>query len=175
MGRQAACLVAGRFRRRQPAFRLARHQRGATALEFALVAPTALLVIFFALEIGVLMMVDATLTRVAADISRSMHLYPANPSGGDCTARVRRQLETGMRHWVYDSTVFRIQARTYAADDGALPTAGAHTVLQCDTAGPGGIVIYRVGFDRPGFSGVLGWLGLSVWRFERSILVQNER
>jgi Flp pilus assembly protein TadG len=63
-----------------------------TALEFALVAPTALLVLFFAIEIGIMMMADATLGRVAHDIARQGQMNRLDSS--DCAQSIKWRLPT---------------------------------------------------------------------------------
>lgn len=159
-------LPVGQARRR-------RHgQRGVTALEFAIVGPTAIFILVFAIEMAVLLMSDATLGRVAADISRRAQLEQL--SRGSCASDIRALLKSGMKGWVFKDEAFIVeQVRVYyPRDEGAQgPLSGAP--VRCTVAKPGGAVVYKVGFTSPGFSGVLKIFKINVMRFERNILIQN--
>lgn len=143
--------------------------RGVSALEFALVAPIVLLTIFFTIEIGILMMTDATLTRVSGEISRSLQVYRGD-SGVNCQSHIEQRLQQGMHPLVKEGFFVRRESR-YAPGE-QIPSADA--AVQCSGAGPGELLIYTVGFDRPGFTGILGTLGIRVMHFERRLLIQNE-
>jgi hypothetical protein len=68
-----------------------------------------------------------------------------------------------------DATIYRPGASNELPDfddDGYVPV--------CNTGGRGDMIIYRLGFDRPGFTGIMSWLGIPVLRFERTIVIQNE-
>lgn len=149
-------------------------QRGVTALEFALVAPTAILVLFFSIEMGIMMMADATLGRVATAIARQGQL---NTMGGaSCTSRVRAMLASGVSSWVFDPDNIEVtRLDTYEPDDFGppVPTEPASTSM-CSEGGPGAIMVYQLGFKSTGFSGVLSWLDVDFLRFQRTIILQNE-
>lgn len=147
-------------------------QRGVTALEFALVAPAALLVLFFALEIGITMMADATLTRVTGQIARSMQVYKGPAGGSSCESRIRLQLASGMRPWVRDDSLLNVSSTVYPS--GRTPDDSSDSAILCDTGGQGALILYTVGFERPSFTGILGTLGIRVLKFKRSFLIQNE-
>lgn len=148
-----------------------RAQRGVTALEFALVAPTALLVLFFSIEIGILMMADATLTRVTGDIARNMQVYRGPSGGNGCESRIRQQLASGMQPWVRQGNALKVVSTVYEPDE---PGSGKDAAILCDTGGRGALILYTIGFDRPSFTGILGSLGIDILKFERSFLIQNE-
>jgi len=153
--------------------RLRRHaQRGVSALEFALVAPAALLVLFFSIEIGIMMMADATLTRVTGQIAREMQVYKGPAGGNGCTAKIRQQLAEGMKPWVRDDKNLKIASVAYAPD--GEPTGSDDAAILCDTGGRGALILYTVGFEQPSFTGILGTLGIRLLKFERSFLIQNE-
>lgn len=148
--------------------------RGVTALEFALVAPLAILVLFFSIEMGIVMWADATLENAASRVARIGQL--GVPEGTTCEQAVRGTFESRMSSWVYDRAQLRVDARIYhPGADNSLPDVDAEDYKPvCDTGGRGDMIIYRLGFDRPGFSGIMSWLGIQLLRFERTVIIQNE-
>jgi Flp pilus assembly pilin Flp len=151
--------------------RFRRDLRGITALEFALVAPAALLVLLLSLETGVWMMADATLTRVTGQIARNMQLYRGPMGGQDCDSRIRAQLATGMYPWVSAGTPLKVSATVYPA---RTTSGDPDAAILCDTGGAGALIVYTVGFEHPSFTGILKGMGLELLTFERSFLIQNE-
>ncbi|HEY9279806.1 MAG TPA: hypothetical protein VIP51_07010, partial [Eoetvoesiella sp.] len=89
---------------------------------------------------------------------------------------VRGTFEDSVRMWVYDSGQLRVDARVYSpgGDNSAPDVDDPDYVPVCNTGDRGDMIIYRLGFDRPGFSGVMGWLGIQLLRFERTVIIQNE-
>lgn len=148
--------------------------RGASALEFALVAPLAILVLFFSLEMGIVMWADASLEAAATRVARIGQL--GVPDGTSCDEAVRGIFEDRMSSWVYDAAQLRVDVKLYSpgAYNGLPDVDDPAYVPVCDAGQRGDIVIYRLGFDRPGFSGILNWLGISLLRFERTVIIQNE-
>jgi Flp pilus assembly protein TadG len=148
--------------------------RGVTALEFAMVAPLAVLVLFFSLEMGIVSWVDASLEVTASRVSRIGQL--GVPEGTDCTTAVRKVFEEGVGMWVSTESDLRVYVNTYspgASND--LPDVNDPAYVPvCNAGTRGDMVIYRLGFKRPGFSGIMGWLGIQVLRFERTVIIQNE-
>lgn len=154
--------------------RRARHgQRGVSALEFAIIAPTVILVLFTAIETGILMMADATLGRVANDIARQGQMSQLTSS--DCAGSIRSKLATGMGGWVFDEGDISVElVKVYNPGDYATPfPEDGSSALRCSAGEPGALMVYKMGFTSPGFSGVLNWLNINVMRFERSVVVQN--
>lgn len=148
--------------------------RGVTALEFALVAPLAILVLFFSLEMGIAMWADASLEAAASRVARIGQL--GVPAGLTCDQAVRQVFEDRMGSWVYDAAQLRIDVKLYSpGGNNGLPNVDDPSYVPvCDAGTRGDIVIYRLGFDRPGFSGILNWLGIRLLRFERTVIIQNE-
>lgn len=147
--------------------------RGVTALEFALVSPIAILVIFFALEIGIMTWADATLEVTSARISRMGQL--GKFTGEDCTEAVRKTLDEGIGYWVQDKTALSVDVRLYEPGDPPAPAPGDDGYQpECNAGDRGDMVIYRLSFDRPSFTGIISWLNISMLRFERTIIIQNE-
>lgn len=144
-----------------------------TALEFALVSPLVFLVLFFSIEMGIAMMADATLARTAAVISRQGQL--GGFSDDDCNTAVRQALQQGMSRWVYDPGNLLVDVSVYSPGNYTpAPPDDENYIPACNTGERGDLVVYRLGFSRTGFSGVLHWLGIDVLRFERTIIIQNE-
>lgn len=148
--------------------------RGASALEFALVAPLAILVLFFSLEMGIVMWADASLEEAAGRVARIGQL--GVPAGSTCEEAVRGTFEDRIGNWVYDKEKLHVDARLYhpGADNSDPNLDDPDYKPLCDAGGRGDMVIYRLGFDRPGFSGIMSWLGIQILRFERTVIIQNE-
>ena len=151
-----AWLRQGRLRRRQEPLPVAsarrrRHgQRGVTALEFAIVGPTAIFILVFAIDMAVMLMADATLGRVAADIARRAQIEQLSP--GSCESDIRALLKSGMQGWVFKDDAFIVeQGPVYnPRDEGAQgPPSGAP--VRCTVAEPGGPLFIRSGLPAPGF------------------------
>lgn len=147
--------------------------RGVTALEFAIVSPLVILVIFFALEMGISMWADATLEVAASRVTRLGQI--GIPADQACKDAVREILEDTMGGWVPDKNALYADVRVYGPgelnevdmnDDSYVPI--------CDAGGRGDMVIYRLGFERPSFTGIMSWLDISVLRFARTVIIQNE-
>jgi hypothetical protein len=149
-------------------------ERGATALEFALVAPLIIVVLFFSLEMGIVMWADSSLEAAASRVARIGQL--GVPAGLSCDEAVRGIFEKRMSNWVYDPSQLRIDVKLYnPGGNNNLPNLDDPSYVPvCDTGGRGDIVVYRLGFDRPGFSGILNWLGIKLLRFQRTVIIQNE-
>lgn len=150
--------------------RLAGDRRGVTALEFALVAPLLFGVLFVVVEISVIMLADAHLDVAANQVARLGRLR----LDGDCGPQVRKVMSDTLAHWV-DAASMRIDAKVYTPGaNNAFDEVGEDYQPVCDTGERGDMVIYRLGFDRTGLTGFIGWLGGDRLRFERVVLIQNE-
>lgn len=147
--------------------------RGVAALEFAIVSPLVILVIFFSLEMGISMWADATLEVAASRVARLGQL--GIPADKACTEAVRQVLEDTMSGWVSDKNALRVDARIYKPGElNVVDMNDPNYKPICDAGGRGDMVIYRLGFERPSFSGIMSWLNISVLRFERTVIIQNE-
>lgn len=156
----------------QQARRRRHGQRGVTALEFALVAPMVFLVLFFVIEIGIMLMADATLGRVANHIARQGRLNKL--SSANCTASVRTLLEDGMRGWGKD---FIVDVKVYSPSDSVSVNASVFNenyTPTCTLGTENSLMVYRIGFQSSGFTGIIRWLSVDDFRFERTIILQNE-
>lgn len=149
-------------------------QQGVAAIEFAIVAPLVFMVIFLSIEMAIMLIADASLDRAASQIVREGKLGRLQEN---CHDRVIEILDDNLSIWgdrnnlhadvqVYhpgqDNTFKSIDDEDYAD----------HIV--CDSGNAGDIMIFRVGYDRPGLTGFLSLLGRDFWRFERIVMVQNE-
>jgi len=148
--------------------------RGVSALEFALVSPLVIFVLFFSLEMGFDMWVDSTLESAASKVSRLGQL--GIPEGTDCDTEVRRIFADNMFGWVASPDDLQVDVRIYTPGAGNTPPNIDDPDYKpvCDAGGRGDIVIYRLGFDKPSFTGMLGALGLNVMRYQRAVIIQNE-
>lgn len=152
--------------------RLDKAQKGATALEYALVAPLLFGVIFVAIEVTVILFADSSLETAAGRVTRIGKL--GVPEGMDCDTAVRTEMERILSRWVDSPADLRIDVKVYEPgmpfddvdDDDYVPV--------CDTGDRGDMVVYRLGFDRPGLTGFISWLGMDIMRFERIVMIQNE-
>ena len=122
--------------------------RGVAALEFAIVSPLVILVIFFSLEIGIAMWADATLEVAASRVSRLGQLGVQ----GDCTEAVRKVFEDTMGRWITSKDDLEIDVRVYkpGEDNSTGIDMGAPV---CNAGDRGDMVIYHMYFDRPSFTG----------------------
>ncbi|MYN13509.1 hypothetical protein GSY71_10215 [Pusillimonas sp. TS35] len=149
-------------------------ERGASAMEFALVAPLAVLILFFSIEMGVVMLADATLEAAASRVSRIGQL--GVPAGKTCEETVKATFENLMGNWVVGPSHLYVDARVYQpGQNNDFPSVDdPDYVPTCDAGNRGDLVLYRLGFDNTGFSGIMTWLGIRVLKFERRIVIQNE-
>ncbi|MBV6272977.1 pilus assembly protein [Alcaligenaceae bacterium CGII-47] len=147
--------------------------RGVTALEFAIVSPLVFLVIFFALEMGISMWADATLEVAAARVTRLGQI--GIPADQTCKDAVIKILEDTMGGWVPEKTALYADVRVYEPGElNEVDLNDADYVPICDAGGRGDMVIYRLGFERPSFTGIMSWLDIPVLRFARTVIIQNE-
>ncbi|CPR17821.1 pilus assembly protein [Brenneria goodwinii] len=158
---------------RQLRSRLRRNQQGVTALEYALAAPLLLAVIFVAIEVAFIMLADAHLDVAANRVARMGRLGIT----GECQLAVDKVMNDTLSGWISDDSKVYAEAKVYTpGGDNAFGDVYDENYIppECDSGGRGDMVIYRLGFDRPGLTGFISWLGLSKVRFERVVLIQNE-
>ncbi|MEC5318909.1 TadE/TadG family type IV pilus assembly protein [Brenneria populi subsp. brevivirga] len=153
--------------------RLRRSQRGVTAMEYALAAPLLFAVIFIAIEVAFIMLADAHLDVAANRVARLGRI--GFDTEKTCDTAVREVMTQTLSGWASAGEI-RVDAQVYTPgqsnDFSDVDDENYKPV--CDTGERGDMVIYRLGFDRPGLTGFISWLGLSRVRFERVILIQNE-
>lgn len=152
---------------------LSRDERGASAVEFALVAPLLFAVLLVAIEIIVILFADAVLEGTANRVTRIGKI--GVPEGQRCEQVVRAEVERSLAHWAHrgevhvDTIIYEPGEDPRFAD---VDDEGYEPI--CDTGGRGEIVMYRVGFDRAGLTGVLSWMDIEIMRLERTVAIQNE-
>ena len=149
-----------------------RGQRGAAAIEYAIVAPLLFAVLFVAIEVIVILFADSMLEAAANKVSRLGRL--GVPAGQTCQQAVRSQAEDLLLPWVASANDIRIDVQLYSPgarfqdidEDGYEPI--------CDAGGRGDIVMYRLMIERAAITGFLTWIGIDIVRLERSLVIQNE-
>lgn len=149
-----------------------RQQRGVTALEYALVAPLFFLALFMAIEVTFMLLADSTLDTAASKITRMGKI--GQFQGQDCHDKVMDQLREGLSIWANTSNL-HADAKIYRpGEDNAFDELDEHYEPVCNTGDRGDMVIFRLGFDKPGMTGVFHAFGLDFFRFERIVVIQNE-
>lgn len=161
-------------------FRLLRSdQKGVTALEFAIVAPLVFIVIFLSLEVAVMLIADATLDRAASRIVRQAKVMETDAALGkeDCHRWVMGILEDTLSIWA-DGTNLHADSEIYKPGESSsfedVNDPSYQDKIVCDLGNAGDMVVFRLGFDRPGLTGLISLMGLESLHFERTVIVQNE-
>ncbi|WP_345795715.1 TadE family protein [Castellaniella sp. MT123] len=143
-----------------------------TALEYALVAPLFFLVLFMGIEVIFMLLADSTLDTAASRITRMGKI--GQFQGQDCHNKVMDQLRNELSIWA-DTTNLHADAKIYKpGENNSFQALDQNYTPVCDTGDRGDMVIFRLGFDKPGLTGVIHYLGLDVFRFERIVVIQNE-
>ena len=146
-----------------------RDQRGAAAVEYAIIAPLFFLVLFMSLEVTFALLGDATLERTASQITRKGKVE----FRGDCGNDVMGMLHDGVSFWANTDNL-RADVKVYRpGEDNTFVDDDVYTPI-CDAGGRGDMVIYRLGFDKPAMTGIFGLFGLHFFQYERLVLIQNE-
>lgn len=154
--------------------RFLKDQRGASALEFALVAPLLFAVLFVAIEVIVIQFADATLEATANRVTRIGKI--GVPEGQTCDQAVREEVERSLSPWARGGDV-RLDVKLYEPGSSGnwfddIDDEGYEPI--CNAGDRGDIVMYRLGFDHPRLTGILSWIGIDIVRLERSVIIQNE-
>lgn len=151
--------------------RLRRNQQGVSALEYALAAPLLFAVIFVAIEVAFIMLADAHLDVAANRVARMGRIGIT----GDCQQAVNKVMNDTLSGWISSNSAMYTDAKIYTpGGDNTFGDAYDENYIPPVCGGRGDMVIYRLGFYRPGLTGFISWLGLSKVRFERVVLIQNE-
>lgn len=153
---------------------LRKNQRGATAVEFALIAPILFAILFVAIEVIVMLFADATLEATANRVTRIGKI--GVPEHMDCTDAVKSQVHDALAPWARGGHIYLdVQIYEPGADDNwfqDIDEEGYEPI--CDAGDRGEIVMYRMGFEQPKLTGILSWLGIDLVRLERFVMIQNE-
>lgn len=171
---------------------------GIAAMEFALVFPVLFLLLLGVVEMGFVMMIDASLERAVRDASR-YGITGATPDGATRAERIREMVEERVARWLDNPNQITLDTRVYGAfdnigepepftdlnDNGTRDAGEPYDDLNGDgvwnsdmgAAGEGGreeIVVYTVEFSRPTVTGILSLAGIDRYDFSRRVVVQNE-
>ena len=159
------------LRRRLRAFR--GDQRGVTALEYALVAPLFFIVLFIGLEVTFMLLADATLDSATSRIGRMGKIGMFQ--GADCHEKVMTELEDVVGFWA-DTTNLHADAKIYKPGESIEfeDIDDEDYEPECDVGDRGDMVVFRLGFDKPGLTGVISFLGMDFFRYERFVVIHNE-
>ncbi|MFT0533920.1 TadE/TadG family type IV pilus assembly protein [Castellaniella hirudinis] len=133
-------------------------------MEFAIVAPVLFLVLFASLEVGFMMMADAALERTASQVTRHARI----DLRGSCTNSLKSAIQDGLAGWAKPNSV-QVSAQVLYASD---PVNFPQTPNSC--GGPKDMVQYRISFTQPMFIGMLGFMGIDPFTYQRTVIVQNE-
>lgn len=157
-----------------------RNQTGVTAIEFAIVAPLIFIVIFLSLEVAVMLIADSTLDRAASRVVRQAKVLEIDETGfkgNDCHEWVMDIMEDTLSIWA-DGRNLHADAKIYKpGEDNSFKDINDPDYkdkIVCDMGNAGDMVVFRLGFDRPGITGLISLMGLDFFRFERTVIVQNE-
>jgi hypothetical protein len=194
----AASSTTRRWRPRRLACALYRDRRGVAALEFAMLFPILLILLLGTIEVGYVMMVDATLELAVRDASRYGMITPTE--GTETRDQRIRDTVTGwVGRWMADPSVIDIDMLAYRAIDnigepepfsddngnGVWDEGEEYTDVNGDhvwsadmgRASAGGreeIVLYTIDFSIPSLTGIPTLAGIDAFHFNRRIVVQNE-
>lgn len=140
-----------RLRLASLAWRFARAERGATAVEFAFVAIPFLMLVFAMIELGLVFLVSLTLENAVMDVGRTIRTGELQNSGG--TAASFKTAVCNKMSWVGASCAgaLSIDVRTFA-DFSSTNTSAASTMPETMNWNPGGagsIVLIRAYYAWP--------------------------
>lgn len=157
--------------------RLRDDQRGATALEYALVVPLLITLVVISIEASLILFGDASLESASNKVTRVGRIGIKDASGNltrPTCEQLKDLLIANLPGWVH-STDLSFNVTVYHAGD-TPPSSGSQCGGGGATGEPGDMALYTFRTERPGFTGFLTLLtgGSNIWRSERSLLVQNE-
>jgi Flp pilus assembly protein TadG len=150
----AHSFVLDRARRRlaRLAGRFARAERGATAIEFALVAMPFLVLVFALLELGLVILVSLGLENAVIDAGRTIRTGQVQTSGG--TAATFKAAVCDKMSWIGPtcSSALQVDVRTFS-DFAATSTSASNTTVPTSMAWnpgvSGSIVLVRAYYTWP--------------------------
>lgn len=152
---------------------LRRNQRGVTALEYALVAPLFFIALFMSIEVTFMLLADATLDTAANRITRLGKI--GEFQGADCHAKVMTELQNTVSFWANtDKLHADVNVYKPGEDSNFGDIDDPDYQAQCDAGQRGDMVVFRIGFDKPGLTGVMQMLGADFIRYERTVVIFNE-
>jgi Flp pilus assembly protein TadG len=145
-----------------------RADHGVSTIEFALLAPVMFVILLGSIELGLDMMVDATVQYAAQEASRA-GITTTAPADGNTRGQEAQMIAMQyLQAWANIGAVVAINEVDYG-------TYGSSTT----TSGPGGlgdVVSYNVSVTlNNGFTGIPTLLNVTPLVFQRNYLVQNEK
>ncbi|SAK46190.1 TadE family protein [Caballeronia glebae] len=149
--------------------RFTRDERGASAIEFAIVAPLVFILILGTVEVALDMIVDASVQYAAQQASRA-GLTTANPSSGTRSQEAANIVNNILGGWTKING--KVDIKTYAYSSYNDISAGNY---QNTMGNFGDVVLYQITLTMPTFSGIPKLFGIETMTFQRNYLVQNEK
>ena len=132
--------------------RFARAERGATAVEFALVALPFMMLIFAMIELGVVFLVSLTLVNAVIDAGRTIRTGEVQTTGG--TAATFKTTVCNKMSWLGSSCsgALSVDVRTFTDYASSNTSASDTTVpgtMKWSPGAPGSIVLVRAYYTWP--------------------------
>lgn len=147
--------------------RFGRAEGGVSTLEFALFAPAVFIFVLGIIEVGLDLMVDASVQYAAQQASRA-GITTVAPASGTREQAASQTVTTILRPWTNIGGKLTIAMVDYGTFGNTTPSSGA--------GGFGDVVSYNITLSMPrGFTGLLGFFGATPLVFRRYYLVQNEK
>lgn len=162
------------------------------AIEFAMVFPVLLLMSIGIIELGLMMLLDASLEIAVREASRQGSMTTIVSNGAQREALVRATVNTLVSRWVPGTNAITVDINVYTnlndigrptwidgntngtceANEGTCPPVGVKVVPGVGLAGA--LVVYTITVTRPGFTGILRLAGINDLTFRRRAVVVNE-
>lgn len=172
-------------------FRLRRDRRGSIMVEFALVFPLMVVLTLGIIELGLMMLMDASLELAMREAARAGSLTKVRTATErdtlikDIIAQVVGGWVPGKANIVLATTVYprlnTLGQPTWSdgngngrCDAGEGDCAPDSLRLDPGIGLAGSLVVYDVTLRRPGFTGALGLVGITELVFKRQAIVMNE-
>ncbi|GAB7537094.1 hypothetical protein BGC_33120 [Burkholderia sp. 3C] len=147
--------------------RFGRAEGGVSTLEFALFAPAMFILMLGIIELGLNLMVDASVQYAAQQASRA-GITTVAPASGTREQAATQLVTTILKPWTNIGGKLTITIVDYGTFGNATPASGA--------GGLGDVVSYHISLSMPkGFTGLLGFFHMAPIVYSRYYLVQNEK
>jgi Flp pilus assembly pilin Flp len=175
-----------------------RAQRGATALEFALISPLVLILLLGTIDVSMETLLDSALEHGAQSAAR-IGVTVSTTDGVSRSQAVYNEVWSWVSPWLQNQSQLTVSTVTYPAysdigmpepcgDDSYAKTGtctGSYTDVNGNghwdddmgasgLGGYGSIVRYRFTVTRPMFTGILQLLGINLFTLQRTVVLQNE-
>ncbi|NFV80732.1 TadE/TadG family type IV pilus assembly protein [Magnetospirillum aberrantis] len=173
-----------------------RNRGASVALEFALIAPVIILLLFGTIEAGLMLLTDANLELAVRNGTR----YGITGAGGATRDKlIKEKITDLMERWKGPEGVLTVEFKAYPSfdnigqpepftdgnDNGTYDAGEGYEdingnkqwdsdMASADGGGAGDIVIYTVTLTRPSFTKVLALAGIDTLVFRRQTVVENE-